>query len=198
MNVCHYDENQEKCVRSPVSYICSYLFSQFHIRKQFRFSTEIRGPQIPAINLITGQNSRAVKHDRSVHLIHSDGITNKQTLLKSQCLSRYTENDWYQYSSSEIHAVSGICRMTNYELLHWLVETLSRDVHHYRIMNMLAVDRVTLQCCIVTWPCDHVTLQCRTVMWCNIAMSHGHVMRHCNVARSRDHASLQVSLTDQR
>ena len=26
------------------------------------------------------------------------------------------------------------CRMTNYELLRWLVETLSRDIHHYRML----------------------------------------------------------------
>jgi len=27
------------------------------------------------------------------------------------------------------------CRMTNYELLRWLVETRSRDVGHYRMIN---------------------------------------------------------------
>ena len=31
--------------------------------------------------------------------------------------------------------VTTICRMTNYELLRWLVETLSRDVYHCRMMN---------------------------------------------------------------
>jgi len=29
----------------------------------------------------------------------------------------------------------GNCRMTNYELLRWLVETPSRDVEHYRMIN---------------------------------------------------------------
>jgi len=33
------------------------------------------------------------------------------------------------------------CRMTNYELLRWLVETPSRDVEHYRMLNVSAVDR---------------------------------------------------------
>jgi len=28
-----------------------------------------------------------------------------------------------------------ICRVTNYELLRWLVETPSRDVDHYRMIN---------------------------------------------------------------
>jgi len=30
--------------------------------------------------------------------------------------------------------------MTNCELLRWLVEMPSRDVHHYRMMNVSAVD----------------------------------------------------------
>jgi len=39
------------------------------------------------------------------------------------------------------------------------------DIHHYRMMNVSTVDRVTLQCCTVTW-------------LCNIAMSHGHMTMH--------------------
>ena len=35
--------------------------------------------------------------------------------------------------------------MTSYELLRWLVETLSRDIHHYRMLNVSAVDRAILQ-----------------------------------------------------
>jgi len=58
------------------------------------------------------------------------------------------------------------CRMTNYELLRGLVERLSRDIHHYRMLNVSAVDRVILQ------------------------------ISHANIARSSDHASLQVILTD--
>ena len=27
------------------------------------------------------------------------------------------------------------CDMTNYEMLWWLVKTLSRDIHHYRMLN---------------------------------------------------------------
>ena len=57
------------------------------------------------------------------------------------------------------------CRMTNYELVRWLVETLSRDVHHNRMMNeSLAAAKVTLRStkwCTV----DHVLLQCWTVTW---------------------------------
>ena len=45
------------------------------------------------------------------------------------------------------------CRMTNCQPLRWLVDTPSRDVHHYRMMNVSAVDRATLQCCTVMWPC---------------------------------------------
>ena len=35
------------------------------------------------------------------------------------------------------------CRMTNYELLRWLVETPSRDIRHYRMLNVSAVDGST-------------------------------------------------------
>ena len=34
----------------------------------------------------------------------------------------------------------------------------SRDVHHYRMMNVSAVNRVTLQCWMVTWPCNIASL----------------------------------------
>ena len=44
--------------------------------------------------------------------------------------------------------------MTNCEPLRWLVETMSRGVYHYRIMNVSAVD---------------------------IAMSHGHVTLQVNL-----------------
>jgi len=40
------------------------------------------------------------------------------------------------------------CRMTNYQLLRWLVETLSRDIHHYR---MLDASRSTVQYCKCWW-----------------------------------------------
>ena len=66
------------------------------------------------------------------------------------------------------------CHMTSYELLRWLVWLLSRDVHHYRMMN---VSRSTMQ------HCSHATLQCYMVMWpCIIAMSHGHVNLWCVTA----------------
>jgi len=65
------------------------------------------------------------------------------------------------------------CRMTNYELLRWLVEMASRDVHHYWMMNL---SRSTVHHCSVA--------RSTVTMW------------HCNDAWSHDHASLQVSLTD--
>jgi len=37
------------------------------------------------------------------------------------------------------------CRMTNYELLRWLVETRSYDIHHYRMQNRVAVDGSTIK-----------------------------------------------------
>ena len=46
----------------------------------------------------------------------------------------------------------------NYELLRWLVEMLSRDVHHYR---MISASRLTVYYSIkwymVTWPCTTVS-----------------------------------------
>ena len=32
--------------------------------------------------------------------------------------------------------ITSDCRMTNYKLLQWLVETLSCNVHHYRMINV--------------------------------------------------------------
>jgi len=46
-----------------------------------------------------------------------------------------------------VHNVNiNFCRTTNYELLHWLVETpstASSDIRHYRMLNVLAVDSST-------------------------------------------------------
>jgi len=36
-----------------------------------------------------------------------------------------------------------LCRMTNYELLRWLVKTRSRDVGHNRTLHSWASDRET-------------------------------------------------------
>jgi len=44
--------------------------------------------------------------------------------------------DWLQHNTH--------CRMTNYELLRWLVETPSRDVDHYHMFNASRSHRVTL------------------------------------------------------
>jgi len=40
-----------------------------------------------------------------------------------------------------------------YELLLWLVKTLSRDIRHCRTLNVLVVDRAILRYRTVTWPC---------------------------------------------
>jgi len=37
------------------------------------------------------------------------------------------------------------CRVTNYELLRWLVETLLRHVHRHRMTNVSALDHASLQ-----------------------------------------------------
>ena len=47
----------------------------------------------------------------------------------------------YKMSYNNLTIIIRYCRMTNYELLHWLVETPSHDVEHYRMLNMSAVDR---------------------------------------------------------
>jgi len=58
------------------------------------------------------------------------------------------------------------CRITNYEQIRWLFETLPRDIHHYRMVNVSVVDRAILQ------------------------------ISHANTGQLCDHASLQVILTD--
>jgi len=44
---------------------------------------------------------------------------------------------------SSIKHKNAICRMTNYELLRWLVKTRSRDVGHNRTLHSWASDRAT-------------------------------------------------------
>jgi len=51
------------------------------------------------------------------------------------------------------------CRMTNCELLHWLVKMLSRDIHHYRMLNESWSTVQLCKCSTVTW------LQRWTVTW---------------------------------
>ena len=63
---------------------------------------------------------------------------------------------WYQRCNSRGRALlmesflgmscvnSLCCRMTNYELLHWLVETPSRDVEHYHMFTASRSPGVTL------------------------------------------------------
>jgi len=60
--------------------------------------------------------------------------------------------------------------MTNYELLRLIIETLSRDIPHYRTLNVSVVDGAILQ------------------------ISHADIA----LAQSRDHASLQVVVTNHR
>ena len=47
---------------------------------------------------------------------------------------------WSDFDQTRIYV---ICRMTNYELLRWLVETRSRDVGHNRTLHSWASDRST-------------------------------------------------------
>jgi len=45
-----------------------------------------------------------------------------------------------------------VCRMTNYCLLRWLVETPSHDIHHYRMLNRVGGRRFNSQRYLtVTW-----------------------------------------------
>jgi len=39
------------------------------------------------------------------------------------------------------------CRMTNYKLLRWLVETRSHDVDHNRTLHSWACHHATCTCC---------------------------------------------------
>ena len=48
-------------------------------------------------------------------------------------------------SASDLVAVTIYCRMTNYELLRWLVETPSRDIHRYWMLNVSAINGAILQ-----------------------------------------------------
>jgi len=64
--------------------------------------------------------------------------------------------------------------MTNYELLRWLVETPSRDIRHYRMLNVSAVDGSTF---LNVEPLPGSTFQ-------NVEPS-----RDCNAELWRDHAS---------
>ena len=51
-------------------------------------------------------------------------------------------NLWSSYFHVPLTTVHHML-MTNYELLRWLVETPSRDIRHYGMLNMSAVDRST-------------------------------------------------------
>jgi len=52
-----------------------------------------------------------------------------------------------------------LCPMTNYELLRWLVETLSRDIRHYRILNVSVVNGSTFL----------MYLEIHTIAWVQVA-----------------------------
>jgi len=73
--------------------------------------------------------------------------------------------------SQNLSHITSCCRMTSYERLRWLVETLSHEVHHHRMMNVSVVNHATVHCRMVTWPCD-------------TALLHGHVStHHCKLAQ---------------
>jgi len=54
-----------------------------------------------------------------------------------------------------------ICRMTNYELLCWLVETLSHDIHHYRMLNVSAVKSIERRDDVTSGDCGVVCIESR-------------------------------------
>jgi len=48
------------------------------------------------------------------------------------------------------------------------------DIHHYRMMNVSTVDRVTLQCCTVTW-LQHCNMSCTSSLVDDAMFAHnGH------------------------
>ena len=67
---------------------------------------------------------------------------------------KYTEKKSGRHLSSTLQESSYKCLsyMTNAELLHWLVETPSRDIHHYRVLNRVSGRRFNSQkYWTVTW-----------------------------------------------
>ena len=70
------------------------------------------------------------------------------------------------------------CRMTNYELLLWLVEVRSYNIRHNRMLH--------------EYPEVTRGQQSITFLWCDIAMSHH---KHCDIS-SRPKYTLWVKKTD--
>jgi len=63
---------------------------------------------------------------------------------------------------SEKASVIRHCRMTNFELLRWLVETPSRDVEHYHMSVASRSPRLTLKCQSDIW---HYNVKRGGVTW---------------------------------
>ena len=73
-----------------------------------------------------------------------------------------------------------LCPMTNYELLRWLVETLSRDIRHYRILNVSAVNGSTF---LNVEPLTSSTVKnVEPSRDCNIEPWGDHTLMHCELA----------------
>ena len=68
------------------------------------------------------------------------------------CVLMFIWLAWY-IAKLCLWCIISVCRMTNYELLRRLVETLSRDIHHCRMLNVSVFDRAIFQYRMVTWPC---------------------------------------------
>ena len=76
------------------------------------------------------------------------GATKNASVTKSTRSRRDMANESVDHDDSQfLYCAPYVtrCRMTNCELLRWLVEMPSRDVHHYRMMNVSAVDHDLFQ-----------------------------------------------------
>jgi len=73
-----------------------------------------------------------------------------------------------------------LCPVTNYELLRWLVETLSRDIRHYRILNVSAVNGSTF---LNVEPLTSSAVRnVEPSRDCNIEPWGDHTLMHCELA----------------
>ena len=114
-------------------------------------------------------HSRSWQCHAASHCFSSYHIFSDNTQKPSSSYFRGSSDFWagmvsvkIAWNGSRILIQKINCHLTNCELLRWLVKVPSRDICHYRMLNM-SVD-------------DVLYLQCRTVR-----MSHGHVT--CKLAK---------------
>ena len=84
------------------------------------------------------------------------------------CTLPYSEHMLNMDSNVTTDADSSICRPTNYELLHWLVETPSRDFEHYRMtddsrQSIIQHFHVRRKCRKIDRPTFSRYVKCRTI-----------------------------------